>query len=168
MPVTVAAPDVFAAEATALGIGADTVVVAYDDYWNALAGRLVWVLRSYGHPAAHLLDGGLRAWLDAGLPLEPGAVTPPPADPPHPVPDRLDGLLDLAATRAAMADGVPSSTREKRRNTAAKSRTPAGAATFPAPGRCPTGRCSTTGAGSCRPTSCGGCWRPPASRSTAR
>ena len=45
-----------------------TVVVAYDDYRNALAGRIVWVLRSYGHPRAHLLDGGLR-----GLGARPGS-----------------------------------------------------------------------------------------------
>ena len=60
MPVTVAAPEVFAADATRLGIGATTTVVAYDDYHSVLAGRIVWVLRSYGHPAAFVLDGGLR------------------------------------------------------------------------------------------------------------
>ena len=68
VPVTVAGPSGFAAEATRLGIGATTTVVAYDDHRNALAGRIVWVLRSYGHQAAFVLDGGLGAWLAAGLP----------------------------------------------------------------------------------------------------
>ena len=52
MPVTIASPEVFAADATRLGIGADTTVVAYDHYFNVLAGRIVLVLRSYGHAAS--------------------------------------------------------------------------------------------------------------------
>ncbi len=106
VPVTVAPPEEFAAEATRLGIGADTAVVAYDDYFGVLAGRVVWVLRSYGHGGAWLLDGGLGAWTAAGLPLEPGEVTPPPADPPHPVPRPADGLIDLAAVQRAIDAGA--------------------------------------------------------------
>ena len=52
VPVTIAPPGVFAADATRLGIGAGTTVIAYDDYYNALAGRIVWALRSYGHDDA--------------------------------------------------------------------------------------------------------------------
>jgi thiosulfate/3-mercaptopyruvate sulfurtransferase len=106
VPVTVASPEGFAADATRLGIGADTVVVAYDDYFNVLAGRIVWVLRSYGHNEAYLLDGGLPAWARTGAPLEGGEHHPRPADPPHPVPARLDGLIDLAAVRDAIAGGA--------------------------------------------------------------
>jgi thiosulfate/3-mercaptopyruvate sulfurtransferase len=106
VPVTVAAPERFAAEATGLGIGADTVVVAYDTYFSVLAGRIAWVLRSYGHDAAYVLDGGLDAWRAAGLPLETGEVRPAPADPPHPVPGRLEGLVDLAGIQRRIAEGV--------------------------------------------------------------
>ena len=63
VPVTIAPPAVFAADATRLGIGAATTVIAYDDYYNALAGRIVWVLRSYGHA---------DAW--SFLDLQPGAA----------------------------------------------------------------------------------------------
>ena len=42
VPVTIAPPAVFAADATRLGITPATTVVAYDDYHNVLAGR-VWV-----------------------------------------------------------------------------------------------------------------------------
>ncbi|MGZ4482233.1 MAG: sulfurtransferase, partial [Gaiellales bacterium] len=105
VPVTVAPPDRFAAEATRLGIGANTPVVCYDDFRNILAGRIAWVLRAYRHPAVHLLDGGLAAWTAAGLPLEAGVVTPPPADPPYPLPQPAEGLLDLEATRRAMDAG---------------------------------------------------------------
>ncbi len=53
--------EAFAASMSALGIGDDTVVVGYDDSGGGTAGRLVWMLRVLGHPAA-LLDGGLAAW----------------------------------------------------------------------------------------------------------
>ena len=62
----------FASDATRLGIRNDTVVVAYDDYRNVLAGRVVWALRAYGHRRAHVLDGGLRAWVAAGHELRAG------------------------------------------------------------------------------------------------
>jgi thiosulfate/3-mercaptopyruvate sulfurtransferase len=94
VPVTIAAPSQFAQDATRLGIGAGTTLIAYDDYFNALAGRIVLAFRSYGHAAARVLDGGLRAWVESGGALESGDVTPPAADPPYPAPRRLDGLID--------------------------------------------------------------------------
>jgi thiosulfate/3-mercaptopyruvate sulfurtransferase len=48
-------------------------VVAYDDAGGAYAARLWWLLRWMGHPHAGLLDGGLAAWLAAGLPLSDAA-----------------------------------------------------------------------------------------------
>ena len=54
-------PQRFADGLAELGIGDDTVVVAYDDAGGAMAARLVWLLRMIGHPAA-LLDGGLQAY----------------------------------------------------------------------------------------------------------
>jgi len=106
VPVTIAPPEVFAADATRLGIGADTVVVAYDHYHNVLAGRIVLVLRSYGHLASHVLDGGLSAWTNAGCPLEGGHVVPAPADPPHPVPAGPEGVIDLEGMRRAILSGA--------------------------------------------------------------
>ena len=54
-------PDDFAAAMSSLGIGDDSVVVAYDDSGGGTAGRLVVMLRMLGRDAA-LLDGGLAAW----------------------------------------------------------------------------------------------------------
>ena len=54
-------PEDFAESLGALGIGNDDVVVAYDDRGGAFAGRLVWMLRMIGQPAA-LLDGGSATW----------------------------------------------------------------------------------------------------------
>ncbi len=105
VPVTLAPPDVFEMDAARLGIGADTVVVAYDDYRNALAGRIVWVLRSYGHSAAHLLDGGLQAWTDAGYELETREPPTPPVNPPVRAGD-VDGLVGIDAVHSALDEGV--------------------------------------------------------------
>ena len=66
-------PAAFAAAMRALGIGDDTVVVAYDDTGGVTAGRLVVMLRMLGRSAA-LLDGGLGAWIADGRPIEVGAT----------------------------------------------------------------------------------------------
>ncbi|MBT6971325.1 MAG: sulfurtransferase [Actinobacteria bacterium] len=44
-----------------IGVSPTTPVVAYDNAGGFSAGRLVWMLRILGHPAA-LLNGGLAAW----------------------------------------------------------------------------------------------------------
>ncbi len=69
VPVQIAKPDALAALMARLGIGDDTAVVVYDDYSHMFAGRFHWALRYYGHDAVRILEGGIRAWLDAGLPL---------------------------------------------------------------------------------------------------
>jgi thiosulfate/3-mercaptopyruvate sulfurtransferase len=103
VPVQLAPRAAFSAQATALGIGNGVPVVAYDDFFNILAGRIVWALRAWGHEQAYVLDGGLGAWRAAGLPLESGEVRPGPADPPFtPSPEPvarldLDDVLRLVA-----------------------------------------------------------------------
>jgi thiosulfate/3-mercaptopyruvate sulfurtransferase len=85
-------PDVFASGMGELGIGDQSVVVAYDDAGGVIAARLVWMLRATGHEAA-LLDGGLQAFdgrLEASAPIRgPAAFTP------RPWPE--DRLADLEA-----------------------------------------------------------------------
>lgn len=50
-------------------------VVAYDGAAGALAAaRLWWLLRVAGHREAAVLDGGIGAWREAGLPLDSGIV----------------------------------------------------------------------------------------------
>lgn len=67
-------PEVFADGLAAEGIGDDTTAVAYDDQGGMIAGRLVWMLRVLGRPAA-LLDGGINAWMELGEGLETGPAT---------------------------------------------------------------------------------------------
>ena len=59
----------FAAAIAGLGAGRDTHVVAYDANGAMFAARLWWMLRWAGHAAVSVLDGGLAAWKEAGLPL---------------------------------------------------------------------------------------------------
>lgn len=47
------------------GITPDTHVVAYDVGVSSYAGRFPWVLRSYGHKKASVIDGGIDKWKDA-------------------------------------------------------------------------------------------------------
>ena len=63
------APEVFAARLRAWGVNADSRVVAYDDSNGAYAARLWWMLRWLGHDEVAVLDGGMRRWLQLGLPL---------------------------------------------------------------------------------------------------
>jgi thiosulfate/3-mercaptopyruvate sulfurtransferase len=68
----------FAGFLASLGWSEGQFVVACDEGSNALAGRMWWLMRYFGQPAA-LLDGGLAAWKAAGLPLETGPVESQPA-----------------------------------------------------------------------------------------
>ena len=52
------------------GIGDEHLAVAYDDAGGSIAARLWWLYRHFGHDGrCAVLDGGIRAWTDAGLPL---------------------------------------------------------------------------------------------------
>ena len=70
--------DAFARRMEQLGIGDDSVVVAYDDRGGAIAARLWWMLRTIGHRRTYVLDGGITAWEAAGHPLTTAVVDHPP------------------------------------------------------------------------------------------
>jgi thiosulfate/3-mercaptopyruvate sulfurtransferase len=74
-------PAAFAAALAALGIGCGHRVVAYDDAGGTVAARLWWMLDALGHAAVAVLDGGLGAWRDAGLPLTANVPAHAPAEP---------------------------------------------------------------------------------------
>jgi len=89
-------PDVFAAAATAWGVGPGTRVVACDDNGGMSAARLWWLLRWVGHEDVRVLDGGLRAWRDAGGAIETGPDAP--AEPsPVPLVARLGAMRTVTA-----------------------------------------------------------------------
>lgn len=67
-----------AARLGALGIDAETQVIAYDQANGLFAARLWWTLRWLGHAGVAVLDGGLAAWRTLGGVLQSGAATPTP------------------------------------------------------------------------------------------
>ena len=94
-------PEGFAAAMGSLGIGDDTMVVAYDDTGGLTAGRLAVMLRMVGRDAAVLI-GGLDAWdgpIETGAGRRPSPTTFTPCDWPA---DRLASADDVARI---VADG---------------------------------------------------------------
>ena len=51
-----------------------------DQASGALAGRFWWLARWLGHEAVRVLDGGLDAWIAAGLPTDRAPVDPAPGN----------------------------------------------------------------------------------------
>lgn len=56
-----------------LGIGSDTIVIAYDEQKIASASRFCFMLRLIGHEKNFILNGGIKRWMDKGYPLEKGS-----------------------------------------------------------------------------------------------
>ena len=54
----------------ALGLGATTKVIVYDDMFSRDAARIWWVLRYWGVDDVRLLDGGWKAWTGGSYPTE--------------------------------------------------------------------------------------------------
>lgn len=48
------------------GFNGSQQIVVYDDSFGAMASRLWWLLKGFGHEAVALLDGGWQNWLECG------------------------------------------------------------------------------------------------------
>jgi thiosulfate/3-mercaptopyruvate sulfurtransferase len=59
-------PEQFKAMCEGLGIGDETLVIAYDHSRSLTAARLWWALNTYGHTNVKILNGGWRAWIANG------------------------------------------------------------------------------------------------------
>lgn len=95
-------PAGFAATLTRWGITPDTLVITYDDKTLIMGGaRLWWMLRAIGHAKVLVLNGGLKAAVDAGVPLSSDDYQPKPAATPYPVPTGFVGTVDIEETGAA-------------------------------------------------------------------
>lgn len=80
-------PATFAATLGRLGVRPESRVVVYDDRDGAnAAARAWWMLRAIGHAEVALLDGGLAAAGEAGVPVVAGDEPPCPSAPPYPRP----------------------------------------------------------------------------------
>ena len=102
------APADFAVTLQRLRIGPATQVIAYDDSAGAFAARAWWLLRWMGHDAVAVLDGGIKAWIGMGGPLESGEEDPLPATPPSDQrrvpPVNAAAVIDAAGVAARLKD----------------------------------------------------------------
>jgi thiosulfate/3-mercaptopyruvate sulfurtransferase len=71
---------VFEAAMRAAGVRDGSPVVVYDEADATTAARAWWLLRFHGHRDVRVLDGGLRAWVAAGLPVSTADALPVPGD----------------------------------------------------------------------------------------
>ena len=97
-------PAAFQAAMRAAGVSGGRPVVVYDDGDGMAAARGWWTLRYFGHADVRVLDGGYRAWTEAGLAVTTDMTAPAPgnftAEPGH-MP-----MLDAAGAQAMARDGL--------------------------------------------------------------
>ena len=79
LPHMLPPPDEFARNMSALGISEQQDIVIYEQDGVFSAPRAWWTLRTFGAQNVYLLDGGLRGWIEAGLPTHSGEVHRAPA-----------------------------------------------------------------------------------------
>jgi thiosulfate/3-mercaptopyruvate sulfurtransferase len=79
LPHMLPTPEDFSRSMATLGVGDNMTIVVYEQEGVFSAPRAWWILRTFGAQHIHILDGGLRAWVEAGLPTESGPVHRAPA-----------------------------------------------------------------------------------------
>ena len=79
LPHMLPTPEAFSRSMSALGIGDTMTIVVYEQEGVFSAPRAWWTLRTFGAQHVYVLDGGLRAWTEAGLATESGPVHRAPA-----------------------------------------------------------------------------------------
>lgn len=79
LPHMLPSAEVFSRSMSALGIGDGMTIVVYEQEGVYSAPRALWMLRTFGAQNVYLLNGGLNAWIAAGLPTETDEVRRAPA-----------------------------------------------------------------------------------------
>ncbi|MEJ2601710.1 MAG: sulfurtransferase [Gammaproteobacteria bacterium] len=100
------APAQFARTLGDWGVTPQTLVVAYDEGPGAVASRLWWLLGWVGHERRRVLDGGLAAWRQQGLPLDAGKDSRGTHGAPYPVDPDREREVDAAGVIAALQAGA--------------------------------------------------------------
>ena len=139
-------PDIATLQANARrwGLRRDRTVVVYDDDRNMTAARAWWVLRWAGLPDVRVLDGGLPAWLAAGMPVAHAPGRPAPSMIEH-SPGHMPEL-DAGACATLARNGVLLDARNAPRQASRPAVISPARAAFrrmtisPIPGRSPTTR----------------------------
>lgn len=79
LPHMLPTAEAFSRSMSALGVSDNATIVVYEQEGVFSAPRAWWTLRTFGAQHVYVLDGGLRAWVDAGFPTESGPVPHTPA-----------------------------------------------------------------------------------------
>jgi thiosulfate/3-mercaptopyruvate sulfurtransferase len=74
LPHMLPSAEAFSRAMAELGVGDGMTIVVYEQEGVFSAPRAWWMLRVMGARDVHVLDGGLAAWVEAGLPVESGPV----------------------------------------------------------------------------------------------
>jgi thiosulfate/3-mercaptopyruvate sulfurtransferase len=80
LPHMLPTTEAFSRDMSALGVGDDMIICIYEQDGVFSAPRAWWMLRTFGARHLHILDGGIRAWIDAGLPTSSALVKRGPAN----------------------------------------------------------------------------------------
>ncbi len=83
------------------GIDPTQTIVWYENLSGVRAARGFWFCEYFGHEDVRVLDGGLRAWGDAGGPVS-GEPVEPPNVPPFPIHARPESHLNADAIHAML------------------------------------------------------------------
>ncbi len=97
-------PQVFAARLRRWGVDDDSLLLAYDDATGMWASRFWWMTAKWlGHRHVAVMDGGMRRWLQLGLPT---TTDPAPLRPAGDFAARPDAgaYVDADTTQAAALD----------------------------------------------------------------
>jgi thiosulfate/3-mercaptopyruvate sulfurtransferase len=91
LPHMMPTAEAFSLDMSALGIDDRMAICIYEQEGVFSAPRAWWMLRTFGARDVSILDGGLRAWVEAGLPTCSGPV--------HRTPASFHATLDREAIR---------------------------------------------------------------------
>jgi len=91
LPHMMPTEEAFSRDMSALGMDDRMAICIYEQEGVFSAPRAWWMLRTFGAREVYILDGGLSAWIRAGLPTSSGPV--------HRTPANFRAILDREAVR---------------------------------------------------------------------
>lgn len=91
LPHMMPTPEDFSRSMSVLGVSDQMTIVIYEQEGVFSAPRAWWMLRTFGVRRVYILDGGLRAWVEAGFPTDSVSVDRAPA--------KFDAKLDHDAVK---------------------------------------------------------------------
>jgi thiosulfate/3-mercaptopyruvate sulfurtransferase len=91
LPHMMPTAEAFSRNMSAMGMEEGMTICIYEQEGVFSAPRAWWMLRTFGVSEVYILDGGLHAWIEAGLPTSSGPV--------HRTPANFRAVLDREADR---------------------------------------------------------------------